>query len=444
MVLALDADAVAVFLAINLEQVAVEYLVHLAQSHAILRALGSGEAGDDRTHVEFERVGEDRIGGVILAPHALRLAIGFDQSDRFRVTTGQAHVIQRLVVDGEEAAGRAIFGRHVGDGRAIGEAHRRKAGAVKFDETADDALGAQHLRHGQHQIGRGDAFLQLAGQFEADDLGNQHRYRLAQHRGFRLDPADAPAEHAQPVDHRRVAVGADQRVGIGDGRAIGRDRIPHRVADIFQVHLMTDAGARRHDLEIVERLRSPFQEFVALAVALIFQLDVILERLGRAEFVDHHRVVDDEVNRHLRIDLGRVAAQLGDRVAHRRQIDDAGHAGEILHQHARGAILDFAVRTRVLLPVDQSLRVVGRDGRAVFEAQHILQQHLHRKGQARDVAQFRCGLGQRIEAVLLAANIERVASAERVLADGCHERLSPSLFRRGAHGEAAGSRASAP
>jgi hypothetical protein len=42
--------------------------------------------------------------------------------------------------------------------------------------------------------------------------------RLAEHRGLGLDAADAPAEHGQAVDHRGVAVGADQRVGIGDDR----------------------------------------------------------------------------------------------------------------------------------------------------------------------------------------------------------------------------------
>ena len=45
--------------------------------------------------------------------------------------------------------------------------------------------------------------------------------RLAEHGRLGLDAADAPAEHGETVDHRRVAVGADQRVGIGDGCAVG-------------------------------------------------------------------------------------------------------------------------------------------------------------------------------------------------------------------------------
>src|SRR3546814_12416256 len=119
-------------------------------------------------------------------------------------------------------------------------------------------------------------------------------------RSLRLDPADAPAEHAEAVDHRRVAVGADERVGIGNLVPVRPLRMPHRLADIFEIDLMADAGAGGHDLEIVERLRAPFEELVALHVALIFERDVILERLGGAEFVDHHRVIDDEMDGHLR------------------------------------------------------------------------------------------------------------------------------------------------
>ncbi len=36
-----------------------------------------------------------------------------------------------------------------------------EAGAEEFDELADHALLAQHLGDGEHQVGRGDAFLEL-------------------------------------------------------------------------------------------------------------------------------------------------------------------------------------------------------------------------------------------------------------------------------------------
>src|SRR3546814_6637522 len=138
--------------------------------------------------------------------------------------------------------------------------------------------------------------------------------------------------------------------------------------------LVADAGARGHRLEIVEALRSPFQEVVAFAVAIIFDLDILLERLGVAEFVDHDAVVDDEVDGDERVDLRRVAAERRDRIAHRGEVDHTGNAGEILQQHARRAILDFLVRMRVLLPVDDrrseehtsDLQSLMRNSYAVF------------------------------------------------------------------------------
>ncbi len=50
-------------------------------------------------------------------------------------------------------------GRHVADGGAVGQRHVGEAGAEELDELADDALLAQHLRDGEHEVGGGDAFL---------------------------------------------------------------------------------------------------------------------------------------------------------------------------------------------------------------------------------------------------------------------------------------------
>ena len=51
----------------------------------------------------------------------------------------------------------------------------------------------------------------------AHHIRRQEIDRLAQHARLGLDAADAPADDAQAVDHRRVRIRADQRVGIEDG-----------------------------------------------------------------------------------------------------------------------------------------------------------------------------------------------------------------------------------
>jgi hypothetical protein len=39
---------------------------------------------------------------------------------------------------------------------------------------------------------------------------------------------------------------------------------------------MADAGAGRHHAEIVEGLLAPAQEFVAFAIALVFEINILL------------------------------------------------------------------------------------------------------------------------------------------------------------------------
>ena len=159
---------------------------------------------------------------------------------------------------------------------------------------------------------------------------------------------------------------------------------PHRLAEIFEVDLMADAGAGRHDAEIAEGLLAPFQELVALLVALVFELDIAGEGQRRAELVDDDGMVDDEVDRHQRIDLLRIAAERGHGVAHRGEVDHRRNAGEILHQHAGRAIGDLdAGRALVGQPAGDRLDAFLGDRAAVLVAQQVLEQHLHRIGKLR-------------------------------------------------------------
>ena len=83
--------------------------------------------------------------------------------------------------------------------------------------------------------------------------------RLAEQHGLGLDAADAPAEDAEPVDHRRVRVGADQRVGEGDVVPPSA-RTSTTLRQELEVHLVHDARARRDDAEVLERLLTPAQQ----------------------------------------------------------------------------------------------------------------------------------------------------------------------------------------
>ena len=196
---------------------------------------------------------------------------------------------------------------------------------------------------------------------------------------------------------------------------------------------MADAGARRHDAEIAEGRLAPAQEAVALAVPLVFELDVAGEGARVAEIVDDDRMVDDEIDRHQRIDAVRIAAERLHRVAHRREVDHRRHAGEVLHQHARRAEGDLAVAPVQLQPVGDAADVVGRDRAPVLAAEEVLEQHLEREGQAGDAGKaVLLGLGEAVIVVAPVADGEGLEALEAVAVGAGHGRDLSSMRWRGA------------
>ena len=186
-----------------------------------------------------------------------------------------------------------------------------------------------------------------------------------------------------------MAVCAHAGVGVSYRRAVFANARPYGLRNMLQIDLMANAGAGGDRLEIVERLGTPFQKVIAFGIALIFDFDILLRRLGMAEFVNHDAMVDDQMDWDKRINLRRVRLQRGHRIAHRGQIDHAWHAGKILQQYAGRAILNFAVRLCVFLPIDQRLHILHRHGKAaIFKTEQIFEQYLHRKRQPRHIAQF--------------------------------------------------------
>ena len=229
-----------------------------------------------------------------------------------------------------------------------------------------------------------------------------------------MPPTPQP-DHAEAVDHRGVRIGADQRVRIRQRLAV--DRLAEDdPREILEIDLMDDAGVGRHDAEVVERFLAPAQERVALAVAAELERGVQVGRVALGIVVDLHRVIDDELDRLQRVDLARVAAELDDAVAHGRQIDNGGDAGEVLQQHARRREGDLLLRAGTDIPAGQRLDVVRVDEPRVLAAQQVLEQDLQRVRQPRDVGET--GLLERRQAEDVegvATDRDRRACVERIL-----------------------------
>src|SRR5690606_26663903 len=223
----------------------------------------------------------------------------------------------------------------------------------------------------------------------------------------------APAQHADAVDHRGVAVGAEDGVREGPGLAVDLALHDHP-RQVLQVHLVHDAGVGRHHLEVLEGVLAPAQEAVAFAVALELDAPVQVERVGAPEHIHLDRVVDHQLRGDLGVDLLRAATQAGDGVAHGGQVDHAGHAGEVLQHHARGHERDLGVRLGPRIPARHRLDVLAAHGHpAVLVPEQVLQQDLHGAGEvgqvevATEPRQAGAGVGPPVD-------LQAVAGGERI------------------------------
>jgi len=136
-------------------------------------------------------------------------------------------------------------------------------------------MRTQQRSHVKREVGGGHPGPETTFEADADHPGYLHRQRLAQHHRLSLDAADAPGEHAQRVDHRRVAVGTDQRVRPGDRcAAVARLRRLDYLGKELKVDLVQDAAAWRHHAKVRQALLRPPDKPVALRVAPEVDLEV--------------------------------------------------------------------------------------------------------------------------------------------------------------------------
>ena len=311
----------------------------------------------------------------------MRLVVIFDRGAKFVATACATQIGDGFFIHAEEAHGGTILRCHVRDGRTIGDRQADCAGAVEFDEFADDAELAQLLGDFEHEVSGGDAFFECSGEVNADDFRHEEGHRLAKHTGFGFNAAHSPTDDTEAVDHGRVRIGADERIGIEHAVFF-----EHAFGEVFEVHLMHDADARRHHLEGVEGLLAPLQKLVAFFVALKLEREVLIQRLLRSSEIDLHAVIDHEIDRHQRLDHLRVLAELLHFRAHRGQIDQQRHAREVLQHNAGNGERNFILAGVLRVPVCQILHIRLGDLLAVQIAQQGLQHDADGNGQLRDFA----------------------------------------------------------
>ena len=138
---------------------------------------------------------------------------------------------------------------------------------------------------------------------------------------------------------------------------------------------MHDASVGRHNGEISEGGLPPAQERVTFFIAREFKFGIELERLRRPEFIDLHRVVDNQFSWLKRIDQRGVARKALHGITHRSQVNYCRHSSEVLQQNPTGREGDFLLRLRFAVPCRQSPNVVVGDVTVILGAQQIFQKN---------------------------------------------------------------------
>ena len=335
-------------------------LLQLGQADPVLWAFGSGDARLDRGEVELDDFAVVALSRARNPEKALRLKIVSQRFDVLGAASRLKKVLARLFVDGEEAHRRSVLGGHVGDGRAVGD--RKGAGSltVELDELADDLCLAEKLGHDEDEIGGGHSLRELAFHVNPDDVGCEEVDGLSQHPGLGLDAAHTPRDDSQPVDHRRVGIGPDQAVRVVDAILLHDS-----LRQVFEIDLMDDADARRDDLEPVERLHAPLEEFVSLAIARELDLHVLGQGIGAGPAVHLDGMIDDERDRDERLDQLRLLAEPRDGGTHGREVDEERHSRKVLKHDPCDDERDLGGSLRLRLPGRQSPHIVLFDSLSV-------------------------------------------------------------------------------
>ncbi len=140
---------------------------------------------------------------------------------------------------------------------------------------------------------------------------------------------------------------------------------------------MHDAVAGGDHVDVLERRLGPLDEVETILVAALLDGTVLLEGIRiEAGVLDGQRVVDDQLGRHHRVDLGRVAALLRDRVTQAGEIDQRGLAEDVMADHARR----IPGKVQIALALNDLLERIGQ--RCRFAAAHqLLGQHAGGIGQ---------------------------------------------------------------
>jgi hypothetical protein len=129
----------------------------------------------------------------------------------------------------------------------------------------------------------------------------------------------------------------------------------------------TDSG--RNDLESLESLLAPLEEFVALAIPLEFEVEVLLERVGGAGEVDLDGVIDNEIDGNKRFDELGAFVHSFNRTTHGGEVHQKGDSGKILKDDPGDNERNFFGSRSLGIPIDEIFDVLLGDTLSIAVAE---------------------------------------------------------------------------
>src|SRR5699024_6804562 len=180
-----------------------------------------------------------------------------------------------------------------------------------------------------------------------------------------------PSNMSKSIFHG--GVGVSTNTGIWVCQAVV---VEDYAGQVLNVYLVNNAGSWRNNLEVGEVLCTPTQELVALFVALVLNLNVLLQSISGTECLSNDRVVNNHLSWVQWVDLIWGTAQSRYSLTHGCQVDNTWDTSEVLHKNTSWGELDFSIRLSLWIPVRQSLDVLFGYVLTVFGAKQVLRQDL--------------------------------------------------------------------
>lgn len=160
-----------------------EVSLGVSERDEVVGALRTRDGGFYGAEIEFNDVREDGVllWVGIISVHAYGLQVRRSVLAMQVRATSQLHVVNGLVIDGEEAHGGSSFGRHVSDRGSVRKSELGDTRTEELYELVNDALLTQIVGNSQYQVGGSHLRTQLSGQLVTDDWRQYHRDGLVKH-----------------------------------------------------------------------------------------------------------------------------------------------------------------------------------------------------------------------------------------------------------------------